>query len=106
MREGLRSRTNGTPSGDSTKKSETAISTSVDTVERTNYSRWRLQVEHGRQIWTYIDPSQVPAWPQSIPEKYHLGLETVAPQLRIQSDSRVSPNCQRQRQFDRLHGME
>jgi hypothetical protein len=79
MREGLRSRINGTVNGDSLSKSQGAISTGVDTVERTDYSRWRLEVEHGRQTWTYIDPSKVSTWPQSIPEKYHLGLETVHP---------------------------
>src|SRR5277367_5241697 len=86
MRQGLRSRTNGTPKRDSLQKSDdSAISTAIETVERTDYSRWRLQVKHGRQTWTYIDPSQVPTWPQSIPEKYHLGLETVSPPPTVHS---------------------
>ena len=79
MQEGLRSRISGTVNGDSLNKSHGAISTGVDTIERTDYSRWRLEVEHGRQTWTYIDPSKVSTWTQSIPEKYHLGLETVHP---------------------------
>jgi hypothetical protein len=83
MREGLRSRSNGhTLNGQSTRKpTEGVIATGVDKtpleIDRTDYSLWRLKVKHGRQTWHYISPEQVEKWPQSIPEKYHLGMETV-----------------------------
>lgn len=46
--------------------------------EKTDYSRWRLLDESGRQTWHYLtDENEVKAWPQSIADKYHLGLPTV-----------------------------
>ncbi|CAB4387871.1 unnamed protein product [Rhizophagus irregularis] len=43
-------------------------------VEATDLSRWRLKVGHGRQIWHYLENGEVENWPQSIIEKYWLGL--------------------------------
>ena len=82
MGEGLRSRTGrNTSNGVSSQKSnDGAIATGVEKfpeIERTDYSLWRLKVEHGRQTWHYIAPEEAEHWPQSIPEKYHLGLDTV-----------------------------
>lgn len=78
MREGLRSRTgNGV---NSTKEQTGAIASGVERefeIDKTDYTLWRLKVEHGRQTWHYITPEEAETWPQSIPEKYHLGLETV-----------------------------
>jgi hypothetical protein len=84
MREGLRSRTNGSAANGvkSLKITEGALATGVDSfpvIERTDYSLWRLKVEHGRQTWHYITPEEAKEWPQTIPEKYHLGLNTVQP---------------------------
>jgi hypothetical protein len=46
--------------------------------EKTDYSRWRLLDESGRQTWHYLtDDSEVKKWPQSVADKYHLGLPTV-----------------------------
>jgi lanosterol synthase len=45
---------------------------------RTDYSRWRLLDEKGRQTWHYLeDDEEVKNWPQSIADKYFLGLPTV-----------------------------
>ena len=45
---------------------------------RTDYSRWRLLDERGRQTWHYLeDDEDVKEWPQSTADKYYLGLPTV-----------------------------
>jgi len=46
--------------------------------EKTDYTRWRLLDERGRQTWHYLETDeQVKNWPQSAADKYHLGLPTV-----------------------------
>lgn len=46
--------------------------------EKTDYSRWRLKTEHGRQTWEYLKSDEAAAaWPQSLADKYHLGLDLV-----------------------------
>jgi len=46
--------------------------------EKTDYTRWRLLDERGRQTWHYLETDeQVKNWPQSAADKYHLGLSTV-----------------------------
>jgi len=46
--------------------------------ERTDYSRWRLLDERGRQTWHYLeDDEDAKEWPQSTADKYFLGLPTV-----------------------------
>ncbi|KAK4948501.1 hypothetical protein LTR28_007429, partial [Elasticomyces elasticus] len=50
--------------------------------EKTDYSRWRLLDERGRQTWHYLrTDEEVRKWPQSIADKYHLGLPTGLPEL-------------------------
>jgi lanosterol synthase len=45
---------------------------------RTDYTRWRLLDEEGRQTWHYLeDEEAIKAWPQSIADKWHLGMPTV-----------------------------
>ena len=45
---------------------------------RTDYSRWRLLDERGRQTWQYLeDDEDVAEWPQSTVDKYFLGLPIV-----------------------------
>jgi lanosterol synthase len=47
--------------------------------KRTDYSRWRLLDEAGRQTWHYLrTDEEVKSWPQSVADKYHLGLPTVS----------------------------
>ena len=46
--------------------------------QKTDYSRWRLLDEQGRHTWHYLTTDeQVKAWPQTIADKFHLGLPTV-----------------------------
>jgi hypothetical protein len=85
MKDGLRLRSNGNFLNDvnTHKDTDGAIATGIDKtpdIERTDFTLWRLKVEHGRQTWHYITPEESKQWPQTIPEKYHLGLETVSPQ--------------------------
>ena len=46
----------------------------------TDYSRWRLRVcDGGRQTWHYLETDEeAQAWPQTIIDKYWLGLDTVS----------------------------
>jgi lanosterol synthase len=46
--------------------------------ERTDYTRWRLLDERGRQTWHYLeDEEDAKEWPQSTADKYFLNLPTV-----------------------------
>lgn len=45
---------------------------------KTDYSRWRLLDDRGRQTWHYLESEKENnEWPQSVADKYHLGLPTV-----------------------------
>ncbi|KAL8735763.1 MAG: hypothetical protein Q9166_000626 [cf. Caloplaca sp. 2 TL-2023] len=49
---------------------------------RTDPSRWRLLDVRGRQTWHYLQSDdELKAWPQSIADKYFLGLPTGLPSL-------------------------
>ena len=51
--------------------------------ERTDYTRWRLLDERGRQTWHYLeDDEDAKEWPQSTADKYFLGLPLVKCDLR------------------------
>jgi lanosterol synthase len=46
--------------------------------KKTDYSRWRLLDERGRQTWHYLrTDEEAEKWPQSVADKYYLGLPTV-----------------------------
>ena len=45
--------------------------------ERTDYSKWRLLDEKGRQTWHYLDDEQAKEWPQSDADKWFLCLPLV-----------------------------
>jgi lanosterol synthase len=48
-------------------------------IEKTDYSRWRLENIRGCQIWKYMESDEAnKAWPQSVADKYHLGMDTVS----------------------------
>ncbi|KIM93937.1 hypothetical protein OIDMADRAFT_106855 [Oidiodendron maius Zn] len=50
--------------------------------EHTDYTRWRLFDEKGRQTWHYLEnDDNVKDWPQSTADKYFLGLPTNLPIL-------------------------
>lgn len=47
-------------------------------LQKTDYTRWRLLDESGRQTWHYLtNDNEVKKWPQSVADKYHLGFPTV-----------------------------
>ncbi|KAL2863488.1 terpene cyclase/mutase family protein [Aspergillus lucknowensis] len=49
---------------------------------KTDYSRWRLLDDDGRQTWHYLESDEeCKAWPQSVADKYFLGLPTGLPEL-------------------------
>ena len=51
---------------------------SVGVEEKTDIYRWRLQDERGCQTWHYLgSDEEIKAWPQSIADKYFLGLPLV-----------------------------
>lgn len=46
--------------------------------KRTDYTRWRLLDEAGRQTWHYLeDDEDAKEWPQSTADKYFLNLPIV-----------------------------
>lgn len=46
--------------------------------QKTDYSRWRLRDDRGKQTWHYLQTDeQNESWPQSAADKYFLGLPTV-----------------------------
>ena len=47
--------------------------------EATDIERWRLLDDRGRQTWHYLESDEeVQEWPQSIADRYHLGLKLVS----------------------------
>ncbi|KAI9148933.1 CcqE [Paramyrothecium foliicola] len=49
---------------------------------QTDYTKWRLIDNKGRQSWTYLETDEENAkWPQTIYEKYFLGLDTGLPDV-------------------------
>ncbi|PYH98377.1 lanosterol synthase [Aspergillus ellipticus CBS 707.79] len=49
---------------------------------KTDYSRWRLRDDRGRQTWHYLESDEENGqWPQSVADKYFLGLPTELPEL-------------------------
>ncbi|KAB8219731.1 terpenoid cyclases/protein prenyltransferase alpha-alpha toroid [Aspergillus novoparasiticus] len=49
---------------------------------KTDYSRWRLLDDDGRQTWHYLESDEENAkWPQTVADKYFLGLPTGLPKL-------------------------
>ncbi|KAI8381007.1 terpenoid cyclases/protein prenyltransferase alpha-alpha toroid [Radiomyces spectabilis] len=52
------------------------------TPEFTDLTRWRLRVEEGAQTWHYLETDEeCKQWPQTVWDKYHLGLPINAPVL-------------------------
>ena len=49
---------------------------------KTDFSRWRLLDENGRHTWNYLrNDEEIQKWPQSVADKYHLGIPTRLPDL-------------------------
>ena len=52
---------------------------SVGVEDKTDIHRWRLLDERGCQTWHYLESDEeVKAWPQSLADKYFLGLPLVS----------------------------
>ena len=46
--------------------------------QKTDPTRWRLLDDKGRQTWHYLKTdAEVKEWPQSVADKWYLGLDTV-----------------------------
>ncbi|RYP11868.1 hypothetical protein DL767_011271 [Monosporascus sp. MG133] len=66
-------------SGDDFSSTETKRPKLEDKTDRT---RWRMLDEKGRHTWHYLEEDEaVEKWPQSIADKYYLGLDTEQPDL-------------------------
>jgi hypothetical protein len=64
--------------GDTKPDAQKPIIKTPKLLKRTDYSRWRLLDERGRQTWHYLeDEEDIEDWPQSTADKYFLGLPTV-----------------------------
>ncbi|KAF2685400.1 terpene synthase [Lentithecium fluviatile CBS 122367] len=49
---------------------------------KTDRTRWRLEDERGCQIWRYLESDEeCEKWPQSVADKYFLGMDTSLPDL-------------------------
>lgn len=58
------------------------LSTDANGDQKTDYSRWRLRDDDGRQTWHYLESDEEnEKWPQSVADKYFLGLPTVKTRL-------------------------
>jgi hypothetical protein len=69
---------NGHANGDVPEKPN-GFATGPVGVEKTDYSRWRLLDEDGRHTWHYLTTDkELKAWPQTVADKFHLGLPTVS----------------------------
>ncbi|KAI0202488.1 oxidosqualene:lanosterol cyclase [Astrocystis sublimbata] len=54
--------------------------------EKTDYSRWRLFDDQGRQSWRYLESDEeMKKWPQTVYDKHYLGLDTGLPDHKAQT---------------------
>lgn len=54
------------------------------TEEKTDYSRWRMQDDHSRHTWRYLEDDEVAKEsPQTHADKYFLGLPLVSVSKRL-----------------------
>lgn len=80
---GNSSNINGTVAGKQSKKRVSTDKLSSETKRpklenKTDRTRWRMLDEKGRHTWHYLEEDEaVKKWPQSIADKYYLGLDTV-----------------------------
>lgn len=70
---------NSLANGHAPEKPTDALARGSDRDEKTDYSRWRLRDVHGRHTWHYLTTDkETKAWPQTVADKFHLGLPTVS----------------------------
>ena len=54
------------------------VNSSANGNQKTDYTRWRLKDDRGCQTWHYMHTEEeVKEWPQSVADRYFLGMETV-----------------------------
>ena len=61
---------------------------SIERVEdpKTDYARWRLRDDRGCQTWHYLQSDEeMKQWPQTIADKWHMGMDTVRECVRYLS---------------------
>lgn len=68
-----------TPNGNGVVKrsAKTRSTVAAKNDRRTDYARWRLRADRGKQTWHYLDKEECEAWPQTVADKYHLGMDIV-----------------------------
>ena len=56
---------------------------------KTDYTRWRMLDENGRQTWHYLSSdAEVKDWPQTMADKHYLGLPKVPmPPMKVLGSS-------------------
>lgn len=57
--------------------------TTIEDQATTDINRWRLNDDHGRHTWHYLETEeQAKLWPQTPADRYHLGLSMVCTHLQ------------------------
>jgi hypothetical protein len=79
--------------------------------KKTDYRRWRLLDERGRQTWHYLrTDEETEKWPQSVADKYYLGLPTVGFWLDSDDSStqrfRTNQSCHKQKLLFKPYSMD
>jgi lanosterol synthase len=66
-----------------------AVTSSTGRATKTDYTRWRLKDERGCQTWHYLETEhEIEQWPQTLADKWHLGLDLVRKHLFLQHSTR------------------
>jgi lanosterol synthase len=66
-----------------------AVASSTTSNTKTDYTRWRLKDDRGCQTWHYLETDEEnKAWPQTLADKWHLGMDLVSLLLRAQLDDK------------------
>lgn len=98
-RQSTQARVHGVPNGSANGHLDGTIKPEKGAEARTNLSWWRLNDVEGRQTWEYLeDEDKRQKRPQSVAEKWHLGLPTVScnESTRLGPSSRVGPHAKMQ----------
>ncbi|OQE38661.1 hypothetical protein PENCOP_c008G03590 [Penicillium coprophilum] len=62
--------------------------------QKTDYTRWRMRDEDGNYTWHYLDDDEaVPKWPQTLADKYYLGLPLGSSRTSSSDFSESVSNC-------------
>ncbi|KAF2090887.1 oxidosqualene:lanosterol cyclase-like protein [Saccharata proteae CBS 121410] len=82
MTDGRELLTTGTQSSSASSAHLDVTTRPVHDDQKTDYSRWRLRDDRGRQTWHYLETDEeVEQWPQTVADRYHLQLPTDLPEL-------------------------